>query len=154
MNNPRLKEILDEWRWARGLSRDLLDGLPEGHLEQVPIQGAGSWGRQFRHMGRVEENYVVALRLGTVRFSTEGCSYAGAISKRGLIDYLSRMDILLAETVALGLTQVDWFGKLWSGERHLAALVSHEILHHGQLILYARASALRLPDSWKDWGEA
>ena len=113
----------------------------------------GSWGKQFRHLGRVQENYISALNTGSVKFSTAGCSFGEPITKHGLLDYLARMDTLLDEALLNPRTSIDWFGEDYTIERHLRALVQHEVLHHGQFILYARVAGLKLPSSWEAWGE-
>jgi uncharacterized damage-inducible protein DinB len=146
-------EILSEWSWARGLSKDLLNALPEEMLHQQPLPDVGSWAKQFRHLGRVQENYIQALKSGKTVFSYNGCSLPGVITKPSLIEYLSRLDSELHAALVSPVSTIDWFGESWSIDRHLQAMISHEILHHGQLILYARIAKFKLPKSWEAWGE-
>ena len=35
----------------------------------------------------------------------------------------------------------------------LSRLLSHETLHHGQFIVYARQTNLKLHECWQAWGE-
>lgn len=37
-------------------------------------------------------------------------------------------------------------------EHHMRALIEHEILHQGELIVYIKALELKLPKSWSLWG--
>jgi len=48
--------------------------------------------------------------------------------------------------------KIDWFGDKLSLENHINALIQHEILHHGELVVYARTLELVFPKSWNIWG--
>jgi uncharacterized damage-inducible protein DinB len=48
--------------------------------------------------------------------------------------------------------KIDWFGEKWGLDQHLQALIEHEILHHGQLVVYLRTLDLKFPQSWEIWG--
>ncbi len=122
-------------------------------LSAKPLPGAGSWGQQFRHIGRVRENYLRATRTGVAEFSPDGCGYPGVPAKQSLVEYLDRTLAAFHGGLQSEREAVDWFGESWPLVRHINALVLHETLHHGQLILYARASGLKLPRSWDVWGE-
>ena len=148
-----LGHILKELEWSGGLIRDLLIALPEDKLSDRPIPSAGTWAQQFRHIARVKENYSAALKRGKVEFGVDGCSFSGSMSRSALLEYAAEMDKFLSHCIKDAKPAIDWFGESWSIERHLQALVSHDVLHHGQLILYARAAKLKLPKSWEVWGE-
>jgi hypothetical protein len=47
---------------------------------------------------------------------------------------------------------IGWDGKEVGVFQHLMRMASHEILHHGQWILYDRLMEKKLPLSWKAWG--
>lgn len=47
-------QILEEFHWARSLSRNLLEVLSEDRLAEIPIVGAGNWRKQFLHMYKRE----------------------------------------------------------------------------------------------------
>ena len=49
-------------------------------------------------------------------------------------------------------SEIDWFGDKLSIENHINALIQHEILHHGELIVYVRILELNFPKSWNMWG--
>lgn len=151
--NPKYQSIIAEFHWARGLCLDLLKALHDEQLHNQPVPKSGSWGKQFRHLGRVQENYIQAIKTGTTIFSPEGCTYSGQITKTSLLEYLKRLDDELLSSLHSPPPSINWFGEIWSVERHLQAMISHEILHHGQLILYARVGGVKLPKSWEAWGE-
>lgn len=86
-------------------------------------------------------------------FSPDGCTYAGEITKAALLEYLKRLDDELLSSLHSSPPSISWFGEKWSVQKHLQTMISHEILHHGQLILYARVAEVTLPQSWEAWGE-
>jgi hypothetical protein len=153
MQATNYSAIISEWNWARGLSLDLLKALSKDDIHKQPLTITGSWGKQFRHLGRVQENYISAINTGEVVFSTINCTYTGAINQESLIEYLIKLDQILITALNSEIKTINWFGEAWSIEKHLQAMISHEILHHGQLILYAKISQFALPSSWNAWGE-
>ena len=149
------KELHDEWLWARGLTVDLLRTASSDDLSYCLDERLGPLWKQFRHIARVQENYLQALESGRVAFTTDGCSYAGGNSKATLLDYYSELadrQKKLLSTVDAGLT-IDWFGDSRSLSAHLLSLLTHETLHHGQLILYWKMLGNYFPESWSAWGE-
>lgn len=147
--------FLSEWRWARLLSRSVLEVLPESSLITQPLACAGPWWKQFRHLARVQENYIQALQTCRINFSVDTSAYSGGSDRAALLSYLDESDQKLFQAIkARSLpTQIDWFGDSISLELHLARLLSHETLHHGQFIIYARQTGLTLPKCWRAWGE-
>jgi hypothetical protein len=145
----------EQWHFARGLTRDLLLSMGEADLSFSPGQGIGPLWKQFRHVGRVQENYQRAFASGRIAFGFEGTSYVGGASRQELIAYLDRIDAELTEKLrALGATprliewpeeNVDWF-------EHLSRMVQHEILHHGMFIYCAKLADKAMPKSWEAWG--
>jgi uncharacterized damage-inducible protein DinB len=150
-----LNEFFEEWRWARGLSIGLLEALPEALLTAKPVAISGAWWKQFRHLARVQENYVRALETGSIHFTCERSLYTGGANRESLLTYLKEADQKLFSNLS-GLSaeiQIDWFGTSISLQQHLVRLLSHETLHHGQFIIYARQVGLKLPECWGAWGE-
>ena len=68
--------------------------------------------KQFRHMGRVHENYLSALTFGQVKFDTLGGSYDGKASKLDLNDYFERLEKCHCDIFANIRSDqvVSWFG--------------------------------------------
>ena len=48
------------------------------------------------------------------------------------------------------MANIQAFGEKLTINAHLIALVRHENLHHGQIIAFAYASRIPLPQSWSD----
>ena len=151
----RLQAFRGSWSPMRELTLDLLADLSPGDLLFSPGPGLGPFWKQFRHMGGVQECYLEALRTGRVRFAYADKRYHGGADREALLAYLRSLD---EEMFAL-LVGIDWARSIAWGATdapevagHLQRLVEHEILHHGEWVVYARLLGRRLPASWGLWG--
>lgn len=142
------------WRFARGLTLDLLDCLDQSELLFTPGKGLGPLWKQFRHVGRIQECYMRAVQTGIISFASPIGRYAGGVCPQTLAAYLRELDM---ELHAL-LNAADWDRAVaWGDERidlyeHLSRLAHHETLHHGQWIVYMRLMGKPMPPSWRAWG--
>src|SRR5438046_1310552 len=137
------------WSFTRGLTLDLLGSVVTDALLYSPGADLGPMWKQFRHVGRVQENYVEALTTGRIRFDWTN-TYRGGPSTEALGEYLRAVDERLEaalRTTDEGL-EIEWDGERLSIEEHLARLVAHETLHHGQWIVYVRLMGGAFPPSW------
>jgi len=154
MNDSLVFHFRSQWHFLRGLTRDLLQSMTNDDLLKSPAPTLGPWWKQFRHMGRVQENYLEAVGRGTVKFGVEGASYTGGPSKQALIRYLTQLDqrlnsMLDGDQQAIS---IDWFGEKKSLAQHFLYLADHEVLHHGQWIVYKKLLGGTFPKSWSVWG--
>ncbi len=151
-----MENMQAEWTFVRGLTMDLLNACTTDDLTFELSPQCGPLWKQFRHMGRVHEEYLTALRTGQVKFDPSSGSYNQGKSKPGLVNYFAKLHDLHAELFrGVGSeARISWFVQTISPEIHLVRLISHETLHHGQLILYWRALGKPFPKSWESWGES
>ncbi|MFX1324809.1 MAG: DinB family protein [Promethearchaeota archaeon] len=149
-----LKVKIESWKMHRNLTYDLLKSLHEESLRETVGKNMGSLGKQFRHLGDVQLCYIEAIRTGVIDFSKYVRNYSIESSIEKLEQFLKEMDdklfILLKESDNL---EIDWgFAKIPLAQ-HLDFLIQHEILHHGELIVYIRTLNLTFPNSWEEiWG--
>ncbi|MEM9062405.1 MAG: DinB family protein [Pseudomonadota bacterium] len=148
-----LDDLQDEWSEMRALTTDLLAACSDTDLEFTP-EGAGALWKQFRHIGGIHENYLAAIARGAMAFDPATRTYREGASRSALTGYFAE----LADHHAAAFADaprgrpVDWFGKPVSLDMHLVRLISHETLHHGQLLLHWRALGHAFPASWQAWG--
>jgi uncharacterized damage-inducible protein DinB len=154
MDDPLLLHFMSQWRFARGLTIDLLHSIPNDQLENSPGGNLGPWWKQFRHVGRVQENYLNAMITGIMEFGFEAATYQLGPSKPQLEMYLQCLDSRLNALIQEGrhCKPVNWFGESKPMACHLLCLADHEILHHGQWIAYRRLLGGAFPESWSAWG--
>lgn len=148
------QHFIEEWRFTRGLTLDLLSSLNPDELAYSPGQNLGPLWKQFRHLGRIQENYADALDSGTIRFTVDRARGQEARHQAALHDYLCSLDQELFDRVT-GLDfsrTIDWFGQSVGVYEHLMRLASHETLHHGQWVVYLKLLDKNFPPSWSAWG--
>jgi uncharacterized damage-inducible protein DinB len=146
--------FVSEWNFTRGLTLELVESLTDAELGETPGRGLGPFWKQFRHVGRIQECYLEALRSGKIQLDYENKRYRGGCSKDLLRAYLQDLDRELLRAVGnlnWDLT-IDWDGEAVNVLQHLMGLVAHETLHHGQWIVYARLLGKKTPSGWNAWG--
>ncbi len=121
----------------------------------------GTLGEQFRHMARVRFQYTEAIETKKVDNTIEKIDPGVAKSKSKLVELWEKASKKLlsvlesADSDELESTMINW--KHWGVDEmnihdHLNALMNHETLHNGQIIVYLRTMELKFPESWKAWG--
>src|SRR5438270_6776378 len=112
--------INEIWTFTRGLTNDLLGALDDEALGYSPGSGLGPSWKQFRHVGRVQENYVEALETRRIVFDVTD-TYRGGPSRDGLAGYLrsvdERMEMILGSIDPNA--EIDWDGDTIPLDVHL-----------------------------------
>jgi uncharacterized damage-inducible protein DinB len=151
--NKGLKKILDKWKEMRRLTLDLLEAIPEDKLNFTVGKNMGTIGKQYRHIGDVQLCYVEAIKTGKIDFSKYRRDYSIENLKQKLKLFLKEInDEMLKEIKKNPDAEIDWFEEKLDLKDHVNALIQHEILHHGELIVYIRTLGLKFPKSWEMWG--
>lgn len=148
-----LKQLLEDWQAMRQLTLDLLDELPEEHLSFTVGKNMGAIGKQYRHIGDVQICYNEAIKTGKADFNKYRKDYSLENSKEKLKEFLEEINQEMLKLVEENQdAKIDWFGEEWDLKQHLKALIEHEILHHGELVVYIRTLGIKFPKSWELWG--
>jgi hypothetical protein len=105
-NNERIRTFDMQRRLARGLTCDLLRSLGDTDLLFSPGDRVGTLWKQFRRIGRVQENYLSAIDTGRVVFTCAGVTYSEGPSGQHLLGYLNRLDADLSRRLSLLLEAV------------------------------------------------
>jgi len=145
--------LLDSYARYRAMTAELLAALDEDSLAFTPGPNLGPLWQQFRHLGRIEDNYVAAIETGRIAFGPPRRRSAGTTAT-ALAEYLRDVDADLRAAVAGAGpgTTIDWGGHTADLVEHVARLVSHELLHHGELVAYVRLLGRPFPSGWRIWG--
>ncbi len=148
-----LEELVGSFRYNAGLRFDLLDQLSDDDLHRHwPRPGLDTFGKQFLEIAAVNEAGARACETGTLDLSSVPDVYDFPTLPRNRIRAaLEEADTHLTERLFAappGLV-VDWGEGLEVGvEVHLNNLISHETLHHGQMVMAAYLFGIPLPASW------
>lgn len=158
------KEIqnkLESWKWIQGLAFDVLKMLSDEQLGLTVGKNMGALGEQFRHMIRVRFQYAEAIENKKVDNTIEKIDPVVAKSKTELIELWEKANKKLLAVLEntnpdeLENMMINW--KHWGVDEmnihdHFNALMDHETLHEGQIIVYLRTHDIKFPESWKAWG--
>ena len=152
-----LKKFSNSWKFHRKQTLDLLKAASESNLSFTPGKNLGTLAKQFRHLANTQNCYLKAINIRKVDFSKKiyGKEFD---SKIKLIQILKTEDQKLMR-VLKKLKADDWNEIiLWGGEHnptifeHMLWLTDHEVMHHGQLIVYWKLLDNKFPKSWEVWG--
>lgn len=147
------QKALEHWKELRQLTLDLLQAVPEEKLSFTPGENMGTLGKQFRHIGDVQICYSDALLSHKIDFSTYKRDYSLEGSKEALATFLQEVEQEMQLRIQeAGEVVIEWFGDEYTLSQHLEALIEHEILHQGELVVYIRILGIRFPKSWELWG--
>src|SRR3989344_5988331 len=151
-----LKDFEHSWKFHRGHTIDLLKSCSDEDLNYVVGKNMGTLGQQFRHLTRVDDQYISAIETGRVENNRRKLELPIEKSVVLLLEQLEKDNERLSEVLnsfsgnAINDIKIDW--SYWHEEgftlfEHLQAMVEHEILHHGELIVYFRSMDKKFPDS-------
>ena len=156
-----IQNKIESWKWIQGLAFDVLKMLSDEQLYLMVGKNMGTLGEQFRHMIRVRFQYAEAIENKKITDVIEKIDPNIAKSETKLIELWEKANQKLLATLQnadpdkLEKTMIDW--KHWGVDEmnihdHLNALMDHETLHEGQIIVYLRSNDIKFPESWKAWG--
>lgn len=148
-----LELAVKEWKAMRKLTLDLLEIIPDDKMGFTVGKNMGTLGKQYRHIGDVQLCYAEAIKTGKIGFDNYRRDYSIENSKEKLKTFLEAADKEMLNRVNENPeAKINWFGETLGLKQHINALIQHEILHHGELIVYIRTLDLQFPESWELWG--
>lgn len=159
--NKEIQNKIESWKWIQSLALDVLKILSDEQLGLTVGKNMGTLGEQFRHMIRVRFQYAEAVENKKVTDVIEKIDPDVAKSKTKLFELWERANQKLLAALQnsdpneLERAMIDW--KHWGVDEmnihdHFNALMDHETLHEGQIIVYLRSNDIKFPESWKAWG--
>ncbi len=165
--NTDMKNLLENYKVHRKLTRDLLLSIGQEQLSAKPFHASGSFGKQFRHLIYIERSYVESLTTGSLSFFRPNVDHSIENDKEKLIHEMDTVDVDLIQIIgSIGNAKaedkyIDCSQAVkYLGDRNMLAspiqilkwITEHEIFHEGELALYVRNEKLKFPESWMIWG--
>ncbi|MEK6951564.1 MAG: DinB family protein [Nanoarchaeota archaeon] len=140
------KQFFEDWVWTRGLTLKFVETIPEDKFNFSPGGNFGHLGKQLRHIGAVQECYLVGFETGKIDFSKKIKDVSLEKSKIQLVKYFTKLDNRFENWFkTLDIKDLDrvinW--KVWEDlpnptiSQALYYMLEHEIFHQGILQLYA-----------------
>ena len=159
--NKELSRQVENLKFCQDLAMDILKMLTDEQLNFTVGKNMGTLGEQFRHMARVRLQYSEAIENKKIEETKETINPSIVKSKEKLIELWEKVNQRIPQILEkisaeeLENLKIDW--KHWGVDSmdiysHLQALIDHENLHNGQIIVYVRTMGLKFPESWKAWG--
>jgi len=65
--DKQINQLINEWKFIRGLNLDILAQLNDEQLHLTVGKNVGTLGEQFRHLVRVEFQYLDAIKTKTIQ---------------------------------------------------------------------------------------
>ncbi|MCA2984072.1 DinB family protein [Gemmatimonas sp.] len=157
-----LEEFLSHWAFESADTQKLMDALTDASLSQPMYPGGRNLGRLAWHIAQTipEMMNKTGLAVGGVGEHEEVPSTAVEIAHGYASAALSLVEEIKAKWTDLTLTTTDdMYGFTWTKAMTLAALMSHQIHHRGQMTVLMRQAGLRVPgvygpakEEWEDLG--
>jgi uncharacterized damage-inducible protein DinB len=148
--------LLPEYDRETGLTRRLLERLPEGRLAWKPHPRSMSLGRLASHLGEVLVWLAAALREAEFELPGDRYSPTDLPSKADILDYFDR-NTSASRALLAGVSDAQLM-QPWSLKRHghvlftlpriavIRSLVMNHLIHHrGQFSIYLRENEVPLP---------
>jgi uncharacterized damage-inducible protein DinB len=157
----QLNSAYQAWKFHRGLALDILKAISEEQLGLTIGENMGSLGQQFRHVLKIEIEYLEAIQNKKVAPVSGKLDKEIANSKERLIALFDENFKKITETLESLESEdpekfmIDWTH--WDVPEmnlidHIQALADHTNLHNGEIIVYAKTHNIPFPKSWAPWG--
>ena len=157
--NKLLASPYHSWKFHRELATDLLKSLTNEQLSLTVGKNMGTLGQQFRHVAKIELEYLDAIKNKKIDVKPNRLEKSVAESKESLLKIFDNTEKEFTELINLiedpENYMIDWTA--WSMDQmnlidHIQALADHNNLHNGEIIVYARTHDIPFPKSWEPWG--
>lgn len=162
-----LSDKIEILRFHDALLTNSLKSIDSGILPVDPINNAGTFGKQFRHIIDIRKCYLDALKSGILDFYRKDIDHSLENNKQRLLDELKRISEDICAEVSLYDSQrleekwIDCTPSVrYLGENNrkinplqaIGLLIEHEVFHEGELALYFKSKNLKFPKNWITWG--
>ncbi len=167
MTKEVLSDKIGKLRFHASLLASSLESIHSDLLPLNPIENAGTFGKQYRHILDMRKCYLNALRSGILDFYRIDIDHSLENNKHGLLERLKRiLEEICAEVTLLDSKQLEekWIdctpSVKYLGENNrkispyqaIGLLLEHEVFHEGELALYFKSADLKFPKNWITWG--
>ena len=144
-----IKGLLDEWLYGRETLKWFIEKLSDDDIDkQLSRKTLNTIRKQCEELLGIQAAYVKALETGLMSFGDfKGENVLGNTPKEKLLIRIEELDSLLSNILEeyTGDEKIEWFGKKTIIHSHLAAMISHESMHIGQIIAFCYATNIKIP---------
>ena len=147
-------QLRSAFTYNAGLRFELVGKLTDEQLHALwPRPGLNTFAKQFLEIAAVEREFANALDSGVLNFgAVPGVfEFPDRVSRQEISSALVASDALLQERLGRAAPDlvVDWGGGIQTGlVGHLSNLISHELFHHGQMLMAMYVLQCEIPEGW------
>ena len=140
------KGLLADWKQTRSITLEFISQLSDADFDkQLPRKELNTIRLQLEELAAMQEDWQAAMSTKTMDFSE---SYALMdTSRQGLAAKFAELDHQLETLLASldGSEVIDWYGNEKSIYEHFSSMISHEMMHIGQIIAFCYATGIHIP---------
>jgi uncharacterized damage-inducible protein DinB len=144
-----LEALLDEWRFGRTNLMAIIENMQDDDLDRImPRKGLNTIRKHLEELLNIQHDYVEAIKTMEMNFSIG--NYEGNTSKFDLKKVAEKLDkdLIKSVTECNGDEEIKWpEGNNVNIAGHLAAMISHEAMHLGQIIAFCYAMNMPIPQT-------
>jgi len=135
-----------EWEYARGIGYNFLSKVNNDDLTKLfPRENYNTILAQYNELYEIQQDYVDAIDSGSIQFKGRNLHLTSAAE---LINKMKELDgelKLKLETIN-GDEYISWWGDERNIHQHICAMISHEMLHVGQVVAFCYAVNIKIPE--------
>jgi len=143
-----IADFTQDWNYERGMTRNLLDNLTDGALDQAVRPGGRTLRRLAWHLvlTLVELPGEAGITVEGPHIGEAAPSTAAALAAQ-YAETAGRLgDAVAAQWTGVALADdVPMYGEVWKKGNVLRALINHEAHHRGQMTVLMRQAGLSVP---------
>jgi len=141
-----IKALHNEWRYSRAIVLSFLENVNEENLrKKFPRKNYNTILEQCNELYEIQQDYIDAIENKTMQFMGRNLHLDSA---EDLIKELKKLDEKLEKYVESlsGREVVNWFGEEKNIHQHLCAMISHEMMHVGQMVAFCYTVEIDIPE--------
>lgn len=140
-----INALWEEWNYTRSITKSFLTKVCDEDLcRKLPRNNLNTIILQLNEVYEIQQDYVEAIVTKRMEFTERNNPPLCAVELLHVMEKTDgRLENLLQSLT--GEEQIEWFGELYNIHRHICALISHEMMHIGQIVAFCYAVGIEIP---------
>ena len=141
-----MQALWNEWQYVRNIGCSFLTNVSATDLQkEFPRKNLNTILAQYNEIYEIQQDYVNAIDSKSIHFTGRKLHLLPAAE---LLSMMKALD----EKLELKLHQIngneciDWFGEKLNIHQHICAMISHEMMHVGQIVAFCYAVDITIPN--------
>jgi len=142
-----IQALWNEWQYARNIGLSFLTNVDATDLQKkFPRKKLNTLLAQYNELYEIQQDYVDAIDSKSIQFTGRNLQLTSAVE---LMSKMKALDEKLEAKLnsLTGSEYVNWFGKEYNIHQHICAMISHEMMHVGQVVAFCYAVNIVIPSA-------